>query len=79
MAQSLSERFFDPLVNNDAVAGPVLLVARILMSGAFLVFGIGKIILRETWPGLIFLAVAAFAGGIIYWDLSRRGWSTVLE
>jgi|SoiMetStandDraft_2_1073263.scaffolds.fasta_scaffold401300_1 putative oxidoreductase len=44
MAQSLSERFFDPLVNNDAVAGPVLLVARILMSGAFLVFGIGKII-----------------------------------
>ena len=42
MAQSLSERFFDPLVKNDAVAGPVLLVARIFMSGAFLVFGIGS-------------------------------------
>jgi Na+/proline symporter len=42
-------------------------------------FGIGKIILKETGPGLMFLAAAAFAGGIIYWDLSRRGWSTILE
>ena len=42
-------------------------------------FGIGKIILKETGPGLMFLAEAAFAGGIIYWDLSRRGWSTILE
>jgi SSS family solute:Na+ symporter len=42
-------------------------------------FGIGKIILKETGLGLAFLAAAAVAGGIIYWDLSRRGWSTVLE
>jgi hypothetical protein len=42
-------------------------------------FGIGKIILKETGPGLMFLAAAAVAGGIIYWDLSRRGWSTILE
>ena len=28
---------------------------------------------------LTILAVAGIAGGIIYWDLSRRGWSTVLE
>jgi SSS family solute:Na+ symporter len=42
-------------------------------------FGIGKIILKETGLGLIFLAAAAIAGGVIYWDLSRRGWSTVLE
>jgi Na+/proline symporter len=42
-------------------------------------FGIGKIILKETGLGVAFLAAAAVAGGIIYWDLSRRGWSTVLE
>src|SRR5438874_9320257 len=42
-------------------------------------FGIGKIILKETGTGVMFLAAAAIAGGIIYWDLSRRGWSTVLE
>jgi SSS family solute:Na+ symporter len=33
-------------------------------------FGIGKIVLKEAGVGL---------GGIIHWDLSRRGWSTVLE
>jgi hypothetical protein len=42
-------------------------------------FGIGKIILKETGLGVAFLAAAAVAGGIIYWDLSRRGWSSVLE
>ena len=42
-------------------------------------FGIGKIILKETGVGLAFLGAAAVAGAIIYWDLSRRGWSTVLD
>jgi len=42
-------------------------------------FGIGKTVLKETGVGLIFLAAAGIAGGIIYWDLSRRGWRTVLE
>jgi SSS family solute:Na+ symporter len=42
-------------------------------------FGIGKIILKDTALGLIFIAAAAVAGAIIYWDLSRRGWSTILE
>ncbi len=42
-------------------------------------FGIGKIILKETALGAGFLAAAAVAGAVIYWDLSRRGWSTVLE
>ena len=42
-------------------------------------FGIGKIILEETALGIGFLLVAAAAGGVIYWDLSRRGWATVLE
>jgi len=42
-------------------------------------FGIGKIILKESGAGLLFLLAAGIAGAIIYWDLSRRGWSTVLE
>jgi len=42
-------------------------------------FGIGKIILKETAVGAGFLVAAAIAGAVIYWDLSRRGWGTVLE
>ena len=42
-------------------------------------FGIGKIILQDTVTGLIFLLVAAAAAGAIYWDLNRRGWSSVME
>jgi solute:Na+ symporter, SSS family len=42
-------------------------------------FGTGKIILKETGLGFIFLACAALAGATIYWDLNRRGWKTVAE
>lgn len=49
----------------------------VMIYGAL--FGIGKLILAETGVGLIFLAAAALAAGVIYWDLSRRGWSTVLD
>jgi SSS family solute:Na+ symporter len=42
-------------------------------------FGTGKIILKDTGTGLLFLAFAAAAGVIIYWDLNRRGWSSVAE
>jgi len=42
-------------------------------------FGIGKIVLKEYGMGVIFLAVGLAAGAVIYWDLSRRGWSTVME
>ena len=40
-------------------------------------FAIGKLILGSTGTGLLFLAIAAFSGSIIYWDLSRRGWETL--
>jgi Na+/proline symporter len=43
-----------------------------------ILFGAGKIIFGETTIGLAFLAVAAGAGGLVYWDLTRRGWK-VLE
>jgi hypothetical protein len=40
-------------------------------------FAIGKLILGATGTGILFLAIAAFCGGVIYWDLSRRGWETL--
>jgi solute:Na+ symporter, SSS family len=55
----------------DWVAGCVL------VYGAL--FGVGKLLLHETLPGVVLLGVAAVAGGIIYRDLSRRGWQTVVQ
>ncbi len=49
----------------------------VLIYGAL--FGIGKLILKEITPGIVFLALAAVAGSVIYWDLSRRGWRSVME
>ncbi len=48
-----------------------------LIYGAL--FGIGKIILKDYGTGAGFIAVAVVAAAIIYWDLSRRGWSSVME
>ncbi len=42
-------------------------------------FGVGKIIFGQAGVGIGFLAVAAVAGGTLYWDLNRRGWKTVME
>ena len=53
------------------------------ISGCVLVymtlFGVGKIIFGQTGTGMVFLVIAAAAGYVIYWDLNRRGWKTVLE
>lgn len=40
-------------------------------------FGIGKLCLGSTGPGLTFLAISAGSGYAIYWDFSRRGWETL--
>ena len=42
-------------------------------------FGTGKIILKDLATGSVFLGLAAIAGTIIYWDLNRRGWSSVAK
>jgi Na+/proline symporter len=42
-------------------------------------FGVGKVIFRETGLGILFLAIGAAAGAAIYYDLNKRGWKTVLE
>jgi Na+/proline symporter len=42
-------------------------------------FGVGKLLLHETVPGLVLLGCGVVAGAVIYRDLSRRGWHTVVE
>ena len=42
-------------------------------------FGTGKIVFGDTLTGVVYLVVGAVAGWVIYWDLNRRGWETVLE
>lgn len=49
----------------------------VLIYGAL--FGIGKVILKDYGAGSAFLAVAVIAAAAIFWDLNRRGWSSVME
>jgi SSS family solute:Na+ symporter len=39
-------------------------------------FGIGKLVFGEMMWGFVLLALAGVAGYLIFWDLSRRGWTT---
>jgi SSS family solute:Na+ symporter len=50
----------------DWIAGIVL----VYMS----LFGVGHLIFGDYGSGILFLILAAAAGGFIYWDLERRGW-----
>src|SRR5260370_42289020 len=50
------------------------LMGVILVYGTL--FGIGKIIFGSLGLGIGLLVAAAVAGYMIFWDLSRRGWST---
>jgi len=40
-------------------------------------FGIGKLVFQEWVWGVLLLFIAALAGYLIFWDLSRRGWATL--
>jgi Na+/proline symporter len=42
-------------------------------------FGVGKILFGQAGTGAALLTVALLAGAVLYWDLSRRGWKTVME
>jgi SSS family solute:Na+ symporter len=42
-------------------------------------FGTGKLLLHESGVGLALLAIGLLGGAVIYWDLSRRGWSAVVD
>jgi len=53
----------------DWVMGCVLVYASL--------FGIGKIVFGDWLVGVLLLAIAAGAGYLIFWDLSRRGWQAL--
>jgi Na+/proline symporter len=55
----------------DWIAGCVLIYG--------VLFGTGKLLLHETGSGLALLACGVVAGAVIYLDLSRRGWSAVID
>jgi solute:Na+ symporter, SSS family len=40
-------------------------------------FGIGKLVFGRWIWGFVLLAMAGVAGYLIFWDLSRRGWTTL--
>jgi SSS family solute:Na+ symporter len=40
-------------------------------------FGIGKVVFGDWVTGLALLAISSAAGYLIFWDLSRRGWTTL--
>jgi solute:Na+ symporter, SSS family len=42
-------------------------------------FGSGKLLLKDYTTGSLLLAVGLASGAVIYWDLSRRGWSAVVD
>jgi SSS family solute:Na+ symporter len=42
-------------------------------------FGVGKIIFGQSAAGAGFLALALIAGGVIYRDLNRRGWDSIIQ
>jgi Na+/proline symporter len=55
----------------DWIAGCVLIYG--------LLFGAGKLLLHEILSGVALVAAGLSAGAVIYWDLSRRGWSAVVD
>ncbi len=62
----------DILANSvDWIAGLVLIYG--------VLFGTGKLLLHEPGMGALLLACGLAGGAVIYFDLSRRGWSAVTE
>ncbi|MBI4427822.1 MAG: Na+:solute symporter [Ignavibacteriales bacterium] len=55
----------------DWLAGIVLVYA--------MLFGIGKLILGDLSSGPLFVVVGLAAAGLLYWDLSRRGFKKLVE
>jgi SSS family solute:Na+ symporter len=43
----------------------------------FALFGVGKILFGQTQTGILFILIAAAAGAVIYWHLSRIGWEKI--
>ena len=59
------------------------LTAAVLMTPFVVIYGVlfgtGKLLLGD-WPaGFLLLGIGLAGGSVIWWDLSRRGWSSVVE
>jgi solute:Na+ symporter, SSS family len=63
---------------NDLMANAVDWIAGLVLIYGVL-FGTGKLLLHETWLGFGLLACGIAGGAVIYYDLSRRGWSAVTQ
>jgi hypothetical protein len=53
-------------------------VAGLVLIYGFL-FGVGKLVLMDYASGVALLALGLAGGSFIYFDLSRRGWSSLAE
>lgn len=63
---------------SDIMANAVDWIAGLALIYGVL-FGTGKLLLHETGLGVGLLATGLAGGAVIYFDLSRRGWSAVTE
>ena len=68
----------DVIPQKDGMFNLVDWLSGVAMIYAFL-FGTGHLIFGDTIRGCIFLVVGTIFGGIIYYDLNRRGWERVAE
>ncbi|MDZ7260844.1 MAG: Na+:solute symporter [candidate division KSB1 bacterium] len=44
-----------------------------------MLFGLGKIVLGEYLSGIVLIVIGLISGGVIYFDLSRRGWEKAIK
>lgn len=65
-------------VSSDGLANLVDWIAGCVLIYGVL-FGVGKLLLHETGVGLLLLGLGLIGGFVIYRDLTRRGWATVVE
>lgn len=69
-----------PDVKSDSQYGTLFLN---WMAGIVLVymmlFGVGKLILGQSSQGILFVGIGLMAAGVIYWNLSKRGFGTLVK
>ncbi len=68
----------DVIPSQDGLASLVDWIAGCVLIYGVL-FGTGKLLLKEYPSGLALLAAGVIAAAVIYWDLSRRGWNVVVD
>ncbi|MEX0736901.1 MAG: sodium:solute symporter family protein [Bacteroidota bacterium] len=69
-----------PDVKGDSGYGGLLLnwIAGVVLVYSML-FGTGKIVLGQTLDGILFVMIGLVAAGVMYWDLSKRGFEKLVQ